>query len=145
MKTRLVGCVAVVIGIVLFSSAAHAGSKAPRPTARVFVQADSGFDLVLTSALQKKHVPVSLVNDKDQADFEVGGTHSAYEADVKLVDLTNGDVVFTYSAWDKSEHAAERAAADVAANHVRNIVVRHKSWKRSKIVEFLKNDPAFDF
>jgi len=143
MKIRIVSLV-LAAGI-CSSGLLYARQPAVRPQARIYVQADNGFDLYLTAALEKKHVPVNVVTDKSQADFEVGASHSANEAGVKLVDLSNGDVIFAYSTWAKSEHKAEQTAADAFAKRVNNAIEVRRAHRRSKLSALLKKNPAFDF
>jgi hypothetical protein len=146
MNTQVIGRTVVLLACgFLVSGLAQTAFGQSRPVARVFVQADGGFDLLMTAALEKKHLPVSVVTDKSQADFEVGATHSSNEAGVKLVDLKNGDVIFAYSAAGKSERRAEKTAAEACAEHMRSVVAARRALRKPKLFGLMSKDPAFDF
>src|SRR5713101_8529994 len=57
------------------------GPKAIPPGSRVFVNpmAD-GFETYLTAGLIKKQVPVTVVNDKSKAEFEIAGISASEKA-----------------------------------------------------------------
>ena len=58
-------------------------ADAPKPVpagSRIYVAPEGGFDTFLVAALQKKKVPVTVVADKDKADFILEGTSESQKA-----------------------------------------------------------------
>ncbi len=115
--------------------------------ARVFVDAADGFNVYLTAAIEKQHVPVTVTIDKSQADYEVGGTHDGNEAGIRLVDLKSQRVVFAYSVERRSAGRAQQAAAAEFARRLAVTVNPPLRSRRhsSKLATLLARDPAFDF
>jgi len=91
----------------IFSFSALAQEKTVPPGAKIYIEAPDGFDTYLAAALEKKHVPVTVVTTKESADYELSGVsdqqkpgwakvalmgqiHSDDQASVKLVNLKNG-------------------------------------------------------
>ena len=103
------------------------------------MQAADGFDTYLIAALQKKKVPVTVTEQRENADFELTGVsehqkpgwaktlalgqiHSDDQASVKLVDLKTGDVVFAYSVNKKNTLHGTQTAAEACAKHLKQTV-----------------------
>lgn len=60
----------LVLSLALFTSAvAVSAQSASHPLPKVFINADSNFAVALTAAINKKHVPVTVVEDKSNADY----------------------------------------------------------------------------
>jgi hypothetical protein len=137
---------------------------------RIYVDASYGFDIFLTAALEKNHVPLTVTTDKSKADFALEGssdfitTRSAAfftgtrgddEASVRLVDLKSGDVIFAYSADRRSTVHRRQAAAESCAKHLGVAIGRatSPSSPRNGLVSTLakllqvwpSKDPALDF
>lgn len=55
---------------------------------KVFITANDGFDVFLTAALAKKGVPVTVVADKEKADYEIQATAETQKAGWAKVLLT---------------------------------------------------------
>jgi hypothetical protein len=108
---------------------------------KVFVEASDGFDIYLAAALQKKKVPVVVVNEKEKADYELQGVsdhqkagwakvvfmgqiHSDEQASVKLVDLKSGDIVFAYAVNKKNSMHGRQTAAEACAKHMKDAVAQ---------------------
>jgi hypothetical protein len=106
---------------------------------KIYIEAADGFDDYLSAALQKKHVPVSVVTDKSKADFELTGVsdhvkagwakvvfagqiHSDEQASVKLVDLKTSEVVFAYAVNKKNSLHGRQTAAEACAKHLKHSV-----------------------
>jgi hypothetical protein len=116
-----------------------------QPSLRVFVQQARGFDLYISAAFEKKHVPVSVVLDKAQADIEVAATRFGDETDVKVTSVQSGDMVYEWSAIGKSERRMEKAAAEACADRLNRVIAARKYPRKSKLSTALQRDPAFDF
>jgi hypothetical protein len=87
--------------------------------ARIYVDAGDEFDIFLTAALEKKHVPLAVTADKSQAAFVLEGFAGRDKtARVRLVDLKCGDVIFAYSAASRTTIHGRRTAAESCAKHL---------------------------
>src|SRR2546430_17680323 len=56
-----------------------ADTRIPR-NSKVFIAPMDGFETYLAAALRKKEVPLTMVTDREQADFEITGTHEKKNA-----------------------------------------------------------------
>jgi hypothetical protein len=100
--------------------------------AQIFIDAGSGFDVYLTAALEKRHVPLTVTTDKSKADYAV-------EEGIRLVDLRNGEVILAWPVDGKETYS--RRTAEALAKRLADSVprsARHKPSARSK-------DPVWDF
>jgi len=105
--------------------------------AKIFLAPMGGFEDELKAAIQKKKVPVVLVTDKEQADYEISGTsetqkagvakkvvmwdwHSNEQASITVTDRKSGDVVFAYSVNKKSSAHGKRSTAEACAKHLKD-------------------------
>jgi hypothetical protein len=96
-----------------------AGTAIP-PGSKVFIEPLNGFEIYLSAAFQKKKVPLSIINDKEAADFTItgasdtkkagwakivfmGNLHSDEEASITMVNNRTGAVAFAY-AVNKKEY-----------------------------------------
>ena len=103
---------------------------------KVFLAPMGGFEEDLKAAIQSKKVPVVLVTDKDQADYEIAGTsdtekasaakkvvmwnwHSNEQASITVSDRKSGEVVFAYSVNKKSSAHGKRSTAEACAKHLK--------------------------
>jgi len=104
---------------------------------KVFLAPMGGFEEDLKAAIQSKKVPVVLVTDKDQADYEIAGTsdtekasaakkvvmwnwHSNEQASITVSDRKSGEVVFAYSVNKKSSAHGKRSTAEACAKHLKD-------------------------
>ena len=104
--------------------------------AKVFLAPMGGFEDDLKAAIQTKKVPVVLVTDKDQADYEIAGTsdtekagtakkvimwnwHSNEQASITVTERKSGEVVFAYSVNKKSSAHGKRSTAEACAKHLK--------------------------
>ena len=60
-------------------SQAPADTRMPR-NSKVYIAPMDGFESYLAAAFRKKEVPLTIVTDRDQADFEITGTHEKKNA-----------------------------------------------------------------
>lgn len=108
--------------------------------ARVYIAPmKDGFDDFLKAALVDKKVPVTVVADKSQAQYELTG-HSETEkagaakkvfmmdwrsneqASIQVADLSSGEVVFAYSVNKKSSAHGKKSTAEACAKHLKKKV-----------------------
>ena len=109
---------------------------------KIYIEAADGFDMYLTAALQKKRVPVSVVDNKEKADYQLSGVsdhqkagwaktvflgqiHSDEQAGVKLVDIKTGEVVFAYAVNKKNSLHGRQTAAEACAKHMKESVAKN--------------------
>jgi hypothetical protein len=117
------------------TSAPTANKKIPA-NSKVFLAPMGGFEEDLKAAILSKKVPVVLVTDKDQADYEIAGTsdtekastakkvvmwnwHSNEQASITVSDRKSGEVVFAYSVNKKSSAHGKRSTAEACAKHLK--------------------------
>jgi len=106
---------------------------------KIYIEAADGFDTYLSAALQKKHVHVSVVADKEKADYELSGVsdhvkagwakiafagqiHSDEQASVRLINLKTSEVVFAYAVNKKNSLHGRQTAAEACAKHLKRAV-----------------------
>jgi hypothetical protein len=118
------------------SKEATATEKKIPANSKVFIAPMGGFEEDLKGAIQSKKVPVVLVTDKDQADYEIAGTaesqkagavkkavmwnwHSNEQASITVTEHKSGEVVFAYSVNKKSSAHGKRSTAEACAKHLK--------------------------
>jgi len=125
----------------LIAIAAHGQVPNTLPhNAKLFVAAmPDGFDEYVKAAIQKKQVPVTLVDDRSKAEYEMTGHsetekagtakkvillnwHSNEQASVQITDLASGEVVFAYSVNKKSSARGKRSTAEACAKHLKKAI-----------------------
>jgi hypothetical protein len=96
-----------------------------------------GFEEDMKAAIQSKKVPIVLVTDKDQADYEISGAsesekasaakkaimwnwHSNEQASITVTEHKSGEVVFAYSVNKKSSAHGKRSTAEACAKHLKD-------------------------
>jgi hypothetical protein len=115
----------------------NAEAKKIPANAKIFLAPMGGFEDDLKAAIEKKKVPVVLVTDKAQADYEITGTsetekagaakkvimldwHSNEQASITVTDRKSGEVVFAYSVNKKSSAHGKRSTAEACAKHLKD-------------------------
>jgi hypothetical protein len=98
-----------------------------------------GFDGFLKAAIEKKKVPLAIVEDKAQAQFEMTGHsdtqkagaakkvlmlnwHSDEQASIQVASVESGEVVFAYSVHKKSSAHGKQSTAEACAKHLKKMV-----------------------
>jgi hypothetical protein len=138
-KALFVGALAIVsIGVVV--NAAEPIIKIIPSGAKLYITGENGFDTYLVAALKKKKVPVVVVADKTQADFELSGVadhekpgwakvlvsgniHSDEQASVKLINIKTSEVVFAYAVNKKNTVHGTQTTAEACAKHLKDYVM----------------------
>lgn len=108
--------------------------------AKVFIAPmPDGFDTYLKSAIEKKRLPIVVVESKDNAEFEITGSsetqkastakkiiqlnwHSAEQASISIADLKSGEVIFAYSVNKQSSAHGKQSTAEACAKHIKEII-----------------------
>lgn len=83
------------------SNHAAVGTNSIPSGSKVFVAPMAGFEIYLIAALDKKNVPLTVVNDKSLADFEISGVSESQKAGWAKVAFTG------------SIHSSEEASINV--------------------------------
>jgi hypothetical protein len=136
----------LVFLVVAVVSIALAGEKNAPPSqkipkgARVFVAPIAGgYDTYLKDAIAKKKVPVEIVANRDQADYEITGTaesqkastakkvilgnwHSREEASITLSNIKSAEVVWAYSVHQEASTHGQRSSAESCAKHLKEAI-----------------------
>ncbi|HXA85379.1 MAG TPA: hypothetical protein VNZ47_09905 [Candidatus Dormibacteraeota bacterium] len=142
MKKVMIVLLAMIFGLGGFaqdtkSKEAKTTEKKIPANSKVFIAPMGGFEDDLKAAIQSKKVPVMLVTDKDQADYEIAGTaesekagavkkavmwnwHSNEQASITVTDHKSGEVVFAYSVNKKSSAHGKRSTAEACAKHLKD-------------------------
>jgi hypothetical protein len=109
------------------------------PGAKVFVTPMGGFETYLKAALEKKKVPVTLVEDRTKAEFEISGAaesekastakkvlmldwHSKEQASIKVTNVNTSVVVFAYSVHKASSAHGKQSSAEACAKHLKEAI-----------------------
>jgi hypothetical protein len=117
------------------------GKKKIPANAKFFLDPMGGFEEDLKAAIVTKKVPVVLVTDKGQADYEIAGTsetekagaakkvimldwHSNEQASITVTERKSGEVVFAYSVNKKSSAHGKRSTAEACAKHLKDEIER---------------------
>ncbi len=115
------------------------------PGAKVFIAPmPDNFNEFLKAAIQKKKVPVTVVDNREQADFEItgysesqkastakklimGSWHSRESASIKVQNLKTGIIVYAYSYnTDNSAHG-KKSSAESCAKHLKQKIESAKA------------------
>ena len=103
--------------------------------AKVYIEPMDGFENYLAAAFQKKKVQVTLVADRDVADFVITGSaqhekagwakvafqhdiHSDDQASISVVNTQTKAVVFAYSVNKKNTWHGDQTTAEACAKHL---------------------------
>jgi len=122
----------------LFGAKAEEGTAIPAGS-KVYVAPMDGFETYMKAAFEKKKVPLTVVENKQDAQYELTGTattqkagaakkilmgswHSKEEASVQLTDLKSGVVVFAYSYHNENSAHGKRTSAESCAKHLKDAV-----------------------
>lgn len=139
MKSKIF--VALILLFALFGLPQASGQEAGKiipPNSKVFVSPMSdGFDEFLKAAIEKKKVPLQIVADKDQADFQITGQsetqkastakkvimwdwRSNEQASIQVSNLKTSEVVFAYSVNKVSSAHGKKSSAEACAKHLKD-------------------------
>jgi hypothetical protein len=110
---------------------------------KVFVAPMGGFETPLRKAIADKKVPVEIVEQREQAEYEITGTadskkagtakkvilgswHSDEDASIKVANLKTGEVVYAYAVHKKDSAHGQRSTAEACAKHLKDEAVAAK-------------------
>ena len=110
---------------------------------KVFLAPMDGFENYLREALKAKNVPLELVSDKAQAQYEITGHsttvkastakkaimwnwHSDEDAAISVADLHSSEVVYAYEVHKQSSAHGKRSTAEACAKHLKDDAIAGK-------------------
>jgi hypothetical protein len=122
----------------VFSAAFGAERTIPEGS-KVFIAPMGGFETYLKAAIDKKNVPVTIVEQREGAEYEITGSadsqkastakkvlmldwHSKEQASIKLTDIKSSEVVFAYSVHKASSAHGKQSSAEACAKHLKKAV-----------------------
>ena len=106
---------------------------------KVYIAPMGGYETYLEQAFSKKKVPLEIVNDKSQADFEIKGNeasqkaglakklilgswHSNEDASITVTNLKTGEVVYAYAVHKQNSAHGKRSTAEACAKHLKKTI-----------------------
>jgi hypothetical protein len=110
---------------------------------KVFVAPMGGFETPLKKAMANKKVPLEIVEQREQAEYEITGTseskkastakkvilgswHSDEEASIKVASVKSGEIVYAYSAHKQDSAHGQRSTAEACAKHLKDEAIAAK-------------------
>ncbi len=134
-------CLALAL-LALLGSCITAKSNEPATIpagSKVYVAPMDGFETYFKAALDKKKVPLAVVENKQDAEYEITGVagskkagaakkiimgswHSSEEASIQVVNVKTGVVVFAYSYTTENSTHGKRSSAEACAKHLKDVI-----------------------
>ena len=107
---------------------------------KVFIAAMGGFETPLRKAIADKKVPLEVVEQREQAEYEITGAaeskkagaakkiimgswHSDEEASIKVASLKTGEIVYAYSVHKQDSAHGQKSTAEACAKHLKDEAV----------------------
>jgi hypothetical protein len=105
--------------------------------ARIYVAPMNGFETFVVAALIKKQVPVTIVNSRDKADYEItgasetqkanwakmlvfGSQQSHEEASVVVSNIKTETVVYGYNVNKSNSYKGRQSSSEAIAKHIKS-------------------------
>ena len=100
-----------------------------------------GFETYVIAGLMKKEVPVTIVNSREKAEYEItgiaesdkagwakmlfmGSGQSAEQASIKVVEIKSDEVIFGYSVNKGNSVRGKQSAGEACAKHLKKAVAK---------------------
>jgi hypothetical protein len=127
---------AILVLILCIVGAAYAQHDSNMPAgSKIYIEPMNGFENYLAAAIQKKKVQVTVVADRDVADFVITGSaqhekagwakvvfqhdiHSDDQASISVVNTKTSAVVFAYAVNKKNTWHGDQTTAEACAKHL---------------------------
>jgi hypothetical protein len=141
MKLQAVILCALSVAVVARANGEQHRTDELLPTgAKIYVAPmPNGFDSYVVAGLQEKKVPVIIVTDRSQADYEVSGgsesdkagwvkmlllqtDNSTEKAGIKVVNLATGNMMFTYAVIRPNATHGKQTTGEAVAKHIKERV-----------------------
>lgn len=114
------------------------GIKIPSGS-KIYVAPMAGFESYVVAGIMKKKVPVSIVNDRDKADYEINGAAETQkpgwakivflktdatneEASINVTEIKTGAVVFAYSVHKANSARGKQSAGEAIGKHLNEAI-----------------------
>ena len=128
--------VVLVIFALIVSVLAHGQSAVPhlQPGSKIYLEPMGGFETYLSAAILKKKVPLTVIDNKDNADYIVTGTSSLDKASwAKTIFVSPasaahasisiktkaGEMVYAYSVDKANSARGDQSTAEACAKHIK--------------------------
>lgn len=141
MRRCEITCFALA-SLVLIGSCITARAEGPATIpagSKVYVAPMDGFETYLKAAMEKKKVPLAVVENKQDATYQITGVagsqkagtakkfimgswHSREEASIQVVNVKTGVVVFAYSYTTENSTHGKRSSAEACAKHLKDAI-----------------------
>jgi len=99
----------------------------------------AGFESYVVAGIMKKKVPVSIVNDRNKADYEINGAQETQkagwakivftgndstneEASINVTEIKTGAVVFAYSVHKGNSVRGKQSAGEAIGKHLNEAI-----------------------
>jgi len=130
----------ICLSIFFFSIISKAAEAPTIPAgSKVYIAPMNGFETSLRAAIEKKQVPLQIVDDKSSADFVISGGaesqkastakkiimgswHSREEASINVANAKTGEVVFAYAYHNENSAHGKQSSAEACAKHLKNAI-----------------------
>lgn len=106
---------------------------------RIYVAPMGGFESYIVAGIMKKKVPVSIVADREKADFEIKGAAESQkagwakimftgndstneEASINVTQIKTGAIVFAYSVHKGSSVRGKQSAGEAIGKHLNEAI-----------------------
>jgi len=110
---------------------------------KVFVAAMGGFEVPFKKAMADKKVPLEMVGQREQAEYEITGAseskkastakkvilgswHSDEDASIKVANLKSGEIVYAYAVHKQDSAHGQKSTAEACAKHLKDDGVEAK-------------------
>lgn len=146
MKQTIMLAIAVFFLLVAGSSSSAQQEQVQTPPpaqqkipigSKVFIATMGGFEAPLKKAIKDKKVPLEIVEQREQAEYEISGAseskkastakkvilgswHSDEEASIKVASLKTGEIVYAYSVHKQDSTHGQRSTAEACAKHLKD-------------------------
>jgi hypothetical protein len=143
--------VPLLLGVTVYGEPARAQEKQSELTqqtkipahAKVYIAPMGGFETPLKKAIADKKVPIEIVEQREQAEYEITGTsdskkastakkvimgswHSDEDASIKVASLKSGEIVYAYAVHKQDSAHGQKSTAEACAKHLKDEAVAAK-------------------
>jgi len=140
LRTKIVVATSCGLLLAVGARAADKDSGKTIPAgAKVYITPSDGFETSLRAALEAKQVPLTVVDDKAMADYEIVSHaktqkastakklltfswRSKEEASIQVNDLKSGEMVFAYAYHADNSAHGRKSSAESCAKHLKKKV-----------------------
>jgi hypothetical protein len=143
--------VPLLLGVTVYGRPTRSQEKQSEPTqqtkipahAKVYIAPMGGFETPLKKAIADKKVPIEIVEQREQAEYEITGTsdskkastakkvimgswHSDEDASIKVASLKSGEIVYAYAVHKQDSAHGQKSTAEACAKHLKDEAVAAK-------------------